>query len=176
MLKIDTWVGAATATRSAASASCYFRHVGESAASLARLVKEHSVGHRCFGHVVAWPHERRGADGGPLAEGGYIVLGWTGAAILRSNLSSRLDALDPVTAMQLLDQPEIRQLERATRDFVLLRRGVGLGNDRPGELAGAISAFDLDLWIGPDAADLDGAVALDFDSYRRQFAGTEIAA
>jgi hypothetical protein len=178
MLKIDTWVGAAAATtaRPAPSPSYYFRHVGESAASLARLVKDHSVEHRCFGHVIAWPHERRGPDGRRSPADGYTVVGWTSAAILRSSLSSRLDALNPVAAMQLLDQPEIAQLERATRDFVLLRRGYGLGNDWPGELAGAISAFDLDLWIGPDAAELDGAVALDFDSFRRQFAGTEIAA
>lgn len=178
MLKIDTWDGAAaaTTTRPAPSPSYYFRHVGESAASLARLVKEHSVEHRCFGHVTAWPHDRRARDGERHGPDGYTVLGWTSAGILRSSLSIRLDALNPVAAMQLLDQPEIAQLERATRDFVLLRRGYGLGNDWPAELAGAISSFDLDLWIGPDASELDGAVALDFDSFRRQFAGTQITA
>jgi hypothetical protein len=43
------------------------------------------------------------------------VLGWTSAALLRSSLSSRLDALNPVAAMRLLDQPEIapsRALQR----------------------------------------------------------------
>jgi hypothetical protein len=51
-----------------------------------------------------------------------------------------------------------------------------LGNDWPPELAGAISALDLDLWMGPDAVEVDGAVALDFETFRRHFAGTEIAA
>lgn len=178
MLKIDTWEGAATATaaRPVPRTSYYIRHVGESAASLARLVKDHSVERRCFGRVIAWPHDRRGPDGERGPADGYTVVGWTSAAILRASLSGRLDALNPVAAMQLLDQPEIAQLETATRDFVLLRWGYGLGNDWPAELAGGISSFDLDLWIGPDAVELNGVIALDFDAFRRQFAGTEIAA
>ncbi len=178
MLKIDTWEGAAAAvtTRPAPSPSYYFRHIGESAASLARLVKDHSVEHHCIGHVTAWTRERRGPDGERLTEDAHAVLGWTSAAILRSSLSSRLDALNPVAAMRLLDQPEIGQLERSSRDFVVLRGGRGLGNDWSTQLTGAISACDLDLRIGPHAADLDGAVALDFDTFRRRFVGTEIAA
>ena len=45
MLRIDTWVGAAAATtaRPAQRTSYHFRHVGESAASLARLVKDGQV-------------------------------------------------------------------------------------------------------------------------------------
>jgi len=178
MLRIDSWEGAAAATtaRTAPSPSYYFRHVGESAASLARLVKDNSVEHRCVGHVTAWTRERRGSDGSRLVGDGYVVLGWTSSAILRSSLSSRLDALNPVAASRLLEAPEIRELERHSGDFVVLRAGSGLGNDWPAELTGAISALDVDLWIGPDAADLDGAVALDFDTFRRQFAATEIAA
>jgi hypothetical protein len=178
MLRIDSWEGAAAATavRTAPSPSYYFRHVGESAASLARLVKDNSVEHRCVGHVTAWTHERRAPDGTRLVEDGYVVLGWTSSAILRSSLSSRLDALNPVAASRLLEAPEIRELDRHSGDFVVLRGGSGLGNDWPVELSGAISALDVDLWIGPDASDLDGAVALDFDTFRRQFAATEIAA
>jgi hypothetical protein len=178
MLRIDTWEGAAAAgsARSAPSPSYYFRHVGESAASLARLVKDNSVEHRCVGRVTAWTHEQRGPDGSRRAEDGYAVLGWTSSAILRSSLSSRLDALNPVAASRLLEAPEIRELESRNGDFVVLRGGTGLGSAWPAELAGAISALDVDLWIGLDAADLDGAVALDFDTFRRQFAATEIAA
>lgn len=178
MLRIDTWEGtaAATAVPPAPRPGCYFRHVGESPASLARLVKEYSVEHRCIGHVTAWAPERRGPGGNRLAGAPYRVLGWTSAALLRSSLSSRLDALNPVAAMLLLDQPEIEQLERSSRDFVVLRGSHGLGNDWPAELAGAISSFDIDLWVGPAAADLDGAIALDFETFHRRFAGTEIAA
>jgi hypothetical protein len=176
MLRIDTWEGAAAAgsVRSAPNPSYYFRHVGESAASLARLVKDNSVEHRCTGRVTAWTRERRTPDGTRLAEDGYAVLGWTSSAILRSCLSSRLDALNPVAASRLLEAPGIRVLEGRDRDFVVLRGD--LGNDWPMELAGAISAVDVDLWIGPAAADLEGAVALDFDTFRRRFAATEIAA
>lgn len=178
MLRIDTWEGtaAATATQPTPSPGCYFRHVGESPASLARLVKEYSVDHRCIGHVTAWTPERRGRDGGRVAGAAYAVLGWTSAALLRSSLSSRLDSLNPVAAMLLLDQPEIRQLECSSRDLVVLRGSSGLGNDWPAELTGAISAFDIDLLVGPGAAGLEGAVALDFDAFHRRFAGTEIAA
>jgi len=102
------------------------------------------------------------------------VLGWTSSAILRSSLSSRLDALNPVAASRLLEAPAIRILEGCDRDFVVLRGGVG--NEWPLELTGAISALDVDLWIGSAAAELEGAVALDFDTFRRQFAATEIAA
>ena len=178
MLRIDTWEGAAAATavRTVPTPSYYFRHVGESAASLARLVKDNSVEHVCVGRVTAWTHERRGASGERLSEDAYAVLGWTSAALLRSSLSSRLDALNPVAAMRLLDQPEIARLERSSGDFIVLRGSCGLGNDWPPELAGAISALDLDLWMGPDAVEVDGAVALDFETFRRHFAGTEIAA
>lgn len=176
MLKIDTWGGAAATARRASSPSSYFRHIGESAASLARLVKDHSVEHHCIGQVTAWSHERRGPDGERLPEDAYSVLGWTSAAILRSNLSSRLGALSPVAAMLLLDRPGIGQLEQSGRDFVVLRGAQERGRPWPAELAGAISADDIDLWNGPGAAELDGAVALDFDTFRRRFAGTEIAA
>jgi hypothetical protein len=177
MLRIDTWEGAAAAStvRSVPSPSYYFRHVGESAASLARLVKDNSVEHRCTGRVTAWTRERRSPDGTRLAEDAYAVLGWTSSAILRSSLSSRLDALNPVAASRLLEAPEIRVLEGHDRDFVVLRGGGGLGDEWPLEFAGGISALDLDLWIGSAAADLDGAVALDFDTFRRQFGATEIA-
>jgi hypothetical protein len=53
---------AATAVRTVPTPSYYFRHVGESAASLARLVKDNSVEHVCVGRVTAWTHERRGGE------------------------------------------------------------------------------------------------------------------
>ena len=178
MLRIDTWEGAAAAgsVRSAPNPSYYFRHAGESAASLARLVKDNSVEHRCVARVTAWTHEQRAPDGSRRAEDGYAVLGWTSSAILRSSLSSRLDALNPVAASRLLEAPQIRALEGRNDDFVVLRRDHGSGSGWPSELAGAILAVDIDPWIGQGAAGLDGAVALDFDTFRRQFAATEIAA
>lgn len=177
MLRIDTWEPAvpATATRVATLPRHYIRHAGQSAASLSRLVRDHSVDHRCVDRVTAWAHETRGSGADPVTEDAYSVLGWTSAAILRSTLSGRLDALNPVAAYRLLEQPEISLLERAATDYVVLRGRHGYGNEWQDELTGAISALDIDLWIAPEPDELDGAVALDMDSYLRHFAGTEIA-
>nr|WP_300149423.1 hypothetical protein [Propionicimonas sp.] len=157
--------------------SRYVRHAGHTAASLARIIKEHSVDQRCVDHVTAWAHESTafGSDQSLVTEDAYAVLGWTSAAVLRSTLSQRLHALNPVAAFRLLEQPEIERLEQARLDYVVLRSRYGFGNEWPAELSGAISALDIDLWFAPGPAELDGAVALDLDSYLRHFAGTEIA-
>jgi hypothetical protein len=178
MLRIDTWEPAlpGPVAQVATNRSHYVRHAGQSETSLARLVKQHSVGYRCVEQMTAWAREIRGTDSGPVAEDGYDVLGWTSAAILRATLSSRLDALNPVAAFRLLDQPEIGRLERSSHDYVVLRGRSGLGNEWPAELSGAISALDIDLWAGSGPADLDGAVAIDFDTFQRRFASTEVAA
>lgn len=177
MLRIDTWEPTvpAPATRVITHPGHYVRHAGQSVASLSRLVREHCVDQHCLDHVTAWAHETRGYGADPVTEDAYSVLGWTTPAVLRASLSQRLDALNPVAAYRLLEQPEISALERATHDYVVLRSRYGFGNEWPAELAGAISGLDIDLWLAPGPAELDGAVALDLDSYLRHFAGTEIA-
>jgi hypothetical protein len=157
--------------------SRYVRHAGQTVASLTAILREHSIDQRCVEHVTAWAHETTvfGGDHDLVTEDAYSVLGWTSAAVLRSTLSQRLHSLNPVAAFRLLEQPEIERLERARLDYVVLRSRYGFGNEWPAELSGAISALDIDLWFGPDPAELDGAVALDLDSYLRHFAGTEIA-
>lgn len=177
MLRMDTREPMAppAATRVVMSPTHYFRHAGQSAASLARLVREHCVDYRCSDHVTVWARELRDFGPGLVTEDAYDVLGWTTAAILRTSLSRKLDALNPVAAFRLLDQPEIGDLEFSRADYVVLRSRYGFGNERPAELSGAISGLDLDLWITVAPVELDGAVALDFDTYLRRFAGTEIA-
>ena len=179
MLRMDTWEQTAShpTTRIGTTPGHYFRHAGQTAASLTRLVREHSVDYRCTDHVIAWAREVRGfgADHDLPTEDAYSVLGWTSAAILRSTLSRRLDALNPVAAFRLLDQPEIGQLEQSHVDYVVLRSRYGYGNEWPPELSSAISGLDIDLWIAAEPAELDGAVAIDFDTYARRFDGTEIA-
>ena len=177
MLRMDTWEQAAsrTATRVVTSPTHYFRHAGQSAASLARLIREHCVDYRCTDHVTVWAREVRGFGPDLVTEDAFEVLGWTTAAMLRTSLSRRLDALNPVAAFRLLDQPEIGGLELSHSDYVVLRSRYGFGNEWPAELSGAISGLDLDLWITAEPAELDGAVALEFETYLRRFAGTEIA-
>ena len=177
MLRMDTREQAAprTATAVVTSPTHYFRHAGQSAASLARIIREHSVDYRCTEHVTVWTREVRGFGPNLVTEDAYEVLGWTSAAILRTSLSRRLDSLNPVAAFRLLDQPEIGKLELSRADYVVLRSRYGYGNEWPAELSGGISGLDLDLWISAEPAELDGAVALDFDTYLRRFAGTEIA-
>ncbi|MFT4110405.1 hypothetical protein [Propionicimonas sp.] len=174
MLRIDTWepsappasVGVATRT------GHYFRHAGQSPASLSQLVRDRSSDFRCLDRVTAWADESRGD---PAREADYSVLGWTSAAVLRTSLSRRLDALNPVAAFRLLDQPEIEALDRSRHDYIVLRGRLGYGNEWRPELSGAVSALDLDLWIGAGPGELDGAVALDVDAYLRRFVATEFS-
>lgn len=178
MLRMETWEPAAPHAHTGAvtTPSRYVRHAGHTAASLARIIRDHSVDQRCVDHVTAWAHESTVfGDQGLVTEDAYTVLGWTSAGVLRSTLSQRLHALNPVAAFRLLEQPEIERLEQARLDYVVLRSRYGFGNEWPAELSGAISALDVNLWFAPGPAELDGAVALDFDSYLRHFAGTEIA-
>lgn len=177
MLRMDRWEQAAphAATSVATSPTHYFRHAGQSAASLARIIRERSADYRCTDHITVWTREVRGYGPDPVTQDAYEVLGWTSAAILRTSLSRRLDALNPVAAFRLLDQPEIGNLELSRADYVVLRSRYGFGNEWPTEFSGAISGLDLDLWLSAEPAELDGAVALDFDTYLRRFAGTEIA-
>ncbi len=178
MLRMDTWEqddAPQSATRVATRPTHYFRHAGQSAASLARLICDHSIDYRCTDHITVWAREVRGFGPDLVTEDAYEVLGWTSAAILRTSLARRLDTLNPVAAFRLLDQPEIGSLELSRADYVVLRSRYGYGNEWPSELSGAISGLDLDLWIGAGPAELDGAVAIGFETYLRRFAGTEIA-
>lgn len=176
MLRMDTWEQMAphAATRVVTSPTHYFRHAGQSAASLARLIREHSLDYRCTDHITVWAREVRGFGPDLVTEDAFEVLGWTTAGILRTSLSRRLDALNPVAAFRLLDQPEIGKLELSRADYVVLRSRYGFGNEWPTELSGAVSGLDLDLWLTAEPLELDGAVALDFETYLRRFAGTEI--
>ncbi len=109
MLRMDRWEQAAphAATSVATSPTHYFRHAGQSAASLARIIRECSADYRCTDHITVWTREVRGYGPDLVTEDAYEVLGWTSAAILRTSLSRRLDALNPVAAFRLLDQPEM---------------------------------------------------------------------
>lgn len=178
MLRIDTGEpglpARTTTTRVVTYPGSYVRHAGQSAASLRQLLRQACVDHRCVDRVTGWAREVGAPAGHQVTEDAYAVLGWTSAAVLRANLSRRLDALNPVAAFRLLEQPEIARLERSNSDYVVLRSRYGFGNEWPAELSGAISALDIDLWFAVGPAELDGAVALDLESYLRRFAVTEI--
>lgn len=150
--------------------SGYFRHAEHSAEFLIEVVKAHSVDYRTVDRLTAWGGEASQADRTDAGE--CRVLGWTSAAVLRWTLSRRLDSLNPVAAFRLLDQPEIAALDRSNRDYVVL-----VDNHAGGRMpAGAISARDIDLWRLSGQAELEGAFAVDADTYRRRFTRTRIAA
>lgn len=175
MLRMDTWVQTVPdePTKVATLPGHFFRHAGQDAASLSRLVKEHCVDYRSLYRTTAWASDVRRSSDDPFGGGAYTVLGWTSTAILRLNLSRRLDALNPVAAFRLLDQPEIAQIERCTTEYVVLRSRWGFGNEWPAEFTGGISGLDIDLWVAPGPTELDGAVALDIQTYLARFVGTE---
>jgi hypothetical protein len=179
MLRIETWEPDVPLAKADAGLATvpghYFPHAGHTAASMVHLLVRHAVDYRMVYRTTAWAHDTRAAGDAPSAGDAYAVLGLTTTAVLRTVLSRRLDALSPVAAFRLMAQPEIAQLERSHRDFVVLRGPNGLGDDWPAELSGAISGLDLDLWPVPGPNGADGAVALDLDSYLRRFVGTEFA-
>lgn len=156
---------------SAAPGPGYFRHTEHSAEFLIELVKAHSVDYRTVDQLTAWAGDEA-SDVGPPDARECRVLGWTSASVLRWTLSRRLDSLNPVAAFRLLDQPEIAALDRSNRDYVVL---VDTRTDgrRP---AGAISAHDIDLWRVAGPTELEGAFAVDLDTYRHRYAGTGVAA
>lgn len=154
----------------------YFRHAEHSVEFLSDLVKAHSVDYRAVDPMIAWGDGNASPDeytaGDPAGQ--LWILGWTSASVLRWTLSSRLDALNPVAAFRLLDQPEIAALDHSHADYVvLIDRGSRAGAQPP---AGAISADDIDLWRVAGPGELDGAFAVDFSTYCRRFAGTGLAA
>jgi hypothetical protein len=159
-----------------ATASQCFLHAHLSPAAVLEVVKAHSREYRAVGALTAWAEEpvTAGDEDDPVDARPYRVIGWTTTSILRGTLSRRLDSLNPVAAFRLLDQPEIAQLERWNRDYVVL---VDAEPQRTGGgPAGSISARDIDLWCTSDPAELQGAFALDLDTYCRRFAGTGLAA
>lgn len=171
MLRIDTWEQTSQATVATAT-SKYVTHAGQSAAGLAKAVRERSVNNRCVSRVTGWlTHAGSAVDNGDI----YDILGWTSAAVLRATLSARLDALSTVAAHRLLDQPEIEELGYCRGEYVVLRSRYGVTQARSAELAGAISAADLDLWLPVRGDELNHAYALEFSLYLRRFAGTEFS-
>ncbi len=179
MLRIDTWEPEVPFPGEAGGVATvpghYFAHAGHTESSFAHLLAKHCLDHRMVYRATAWAHDTRGSWHQPSAGDAYAVLGWTSTAILRPALSRRLDALHPVAAFRLLEQPEVATIQRSTHDYVVLRGPHGLGNDWPPELRGAISGLDVDLWPSPGANECAGALALDLDSYLRRFVGTEFA-
>jgi hypothetical protein len=157
----------------------YYEHARRSAASLLDLVKSHSLDCRATDPMIAWlPGTSLDAvDGGAGADQPvYRVLGWTSTSILRSTLAQRLEALHPVAAFRLLEQPEIAILDRSNRDYVALHALHGRPEEGAGPAAGAIWAHDLDFWQTTGPGDVDGVFAIDAETYRNRFAGTGVAA
>lgn len=154
----------------------FFRHTEHSVEFLSDLVKAHSVDYRAVDQMIAWADGRTSAHENTTGDeaGQLWILGWTSASVLRWTLSSRLDALNPVAAFRLLDQPEIAALDHSHADYVVLIDRHSRTGARPPD--GAISASDIDLWRVSGAGELDGAFAVDFDTYRDWFVGTRLAA
>lgn len=175
MLRIDTWERQVPQAAVAPTTSQYVTHTGQTAAGLAKLVRNHSADNRCLSRVTGWLQYSRGGDIAASDEI-YDVLGWTSAAVLRAALSARLDALSTVAAHRLLDQPEIEELGYSRGEYVVLRSRYGITRPQRAELAGAISAADLDLWLPVRGHELEHAYALEFGLYLRRFIGTEFAA
>ncbi len=174
MLRIDTWERQARQA-TVPTTSQYVSHTGQTAAGLAKLVRDQSSNNRCVGRVTGWLQYQRGTGDIAATDEIYDVLGWTSAAVLRAALSARLDALSTVAAHRLLDQPEIEELGYSRGEYVVLRSRYGITQPRRAELAGAISAGDLDLWLPVHGHELEHAYALEFSLYLRRFIGTEFA-
>ncbi len=160
-----------------ATGTTCFPHASLTPQAVLGLVKAHSHDFRAVDDLLAWTDRPRVPDDADdEADDGraYRVLGWTTSSILRGTLSQRLDALNPVAAFRLLDQPEIAQLDRTNRDYVVL---VDVAR-RPGPPAvrGAISGRDIDLWCTNDPSEFQGAIAVDVETYTRRFFGTGVAA
>jgi hypothetical protein len=165
-----------TAPGAPATGTTCFPHAALTPQGVLSLVQAHSQDFRAVDDLVAWTDHPITPDNEDDEDDGraYRVLGWTTTSILRGTLSQRLDALNPVAAFRLLDQPEIAQLDRSNRDYVVLVDVAGHRGDQP--VSGAISASDIDLWCTNDPAELEGAIALDVETYCRRFFGTGIAA
>lgn len=177
MLRTDTWervIPGEPTRRVATLPMRLVRHPGQTPASLSAVLREHCVDFRSLYRTRAWTRDPGDASHAPAGDA-YAVLGWTNSTILRTTLSRRLDALNPVAAFRLLEQPEIERIERVSAEYVVLRSRYGYGNEWPPELAGAISGLDVDLWIAPGPTELDGAVALELGTYLQRFAATEFA-
>ncbi|MCA0296758.1 MAG: hypothetical protein LCH96_15880 [Actinobacteria bacterium] len=161
-----------------ATATTCFAHAELSPQAVLDLVQAHSHDFRAVDGLVAWTERPITPGQNPEDDEGdghaYRVLGWTTTSILRGTLSQRLDGLNPVAAFRLLDQPEIAQLDRSNRNFVVLVDVRGRRASRP--VSGAISARDIDLWCTNDPSEFEGAIAVDVETYTRRFFGTGIAA
>ncbi len=179
MLRIDTWQPDAGIVGDVGGVAIlhghYFAHAGHTEATFAHLLARHSVDHRFVQDATAWAHEIRGSWDRPAVGDAFAVVGWTTAVALRASLFGRLDALHPVAAFRLLEQPEIARLQRSTHDYVVLREPYGLGNDWPAALAGSVSGFDVDLLPHP-GGNGEPTLALELGTYLQRFIGTEFAA
>ncbi|HEY3340258.1 MAG TPA: hypothetical protein VGK18_17295 [Propionicimonas sp.] len=148
----------------------YYRHAEHTSASLLELIAPYARDGRVTAPMIAWTED------GPSAEPGvHRVRGLTNTATLRAALSRRLDSLNPVAAFRLLDQPEIATIERSHRDYVVLSCILDRYTDSR-LLAGAIWAHDIDFWHNAIPGEVEGAFALDIDTYRARFAGTGVSA
>ncbi len=161
-----------------ATGTTCFPHAELTPQAVLGLVQAHSQDFRAVDDLVAWTDHPVAPDDDTEDDEddgrAYRVLGWTTTSILRGTLSQRLDALNPVAAFRLLDQPEIAQLDRSNRDYVVLVDVAGRRDAKP--VTGAISARDIDLWCTNDPTEFEGAIAVDVETYTRRFFGTGVAA
>ncbi len=148
----------------------YYLHAEHTSASLLELMAPYAQDGRMTAPMIAWTED------GPTADPGvHRVRGLTNTSTLRATLSRRLDSLNPVAAFRFLDQPEIASIERTHHEYVVLSCILDRYVDSR-LLAGAIWANDIDFWHDTAAGEIDGAFALDIDTYRARFAGTGVSA
>ena len=132
----------------------------------------------------------------------YSVLGWThGSDILRSVISDRATSTNAVALKALVnaagagagalatgfnadsvinsvvDNVDIDSIVKwyLDRDYIVLRNPWGYCEATSGQLHGTIAMRDVSFWRSIDLGVSDGVFAIDFDTFKKYFAGIGVA-
>jgi hypothetical protein len=159
----------------------YFGHGGQTAVSLATLVKSHSLSYRTFDPMTAWTYDTAPdglsySDANIVGNHAYSVLGWTTGTILVRAFESLLARSTGTVRERLLGEASfLLDPIVLTRDYVVLRNPWGFHEGTAGARHGVISMRDAGFWRAIDLDVVDGVFAVDFSTYQRYFAGTGVA-
>jgi hypothetical protein len=171
---------------------------GTSVTDLIHFVKSHSMSYRTFDPVTAWTYSSGDSspdhvvysDANLVANHCYSVLGWTrGYDIVRPHLANRLARIDTpqlralaagagmATSEADLARIDVHELLSwyLSRDYIVLRNPWGYCEATSGQLKGVIPMRDISFWRSIDLDTSDGVFAIDFDTFKRYFAGIGVA-
>jgi len=184
------WASCALTGRSASAMNTN----GTSASDLVHFVKSHSMSYRTFDPVTAWTYSSGDAspdhvvysDANLVANHCYSALGWTrGSDIVRPHLANRVAQIDTAQLQTLAAGAGMGTSQVALsgidlhglltwyldRDFIVLRNPWGYCEATSGQLKGVIPMRDISFWRSIDLDVSDGVFAIDFDTFKRYFAG-----